>query len=164
MDEQGIRGIPAAQGTYLIGIMVAPGAWIDVGHLGRFFFPVGWYGYTGSAHGTGGLRARLARHGRSEKRLHWHVDYLLARGRLKAAWWTVSPLRLECAWADAIRRLPGSQVIVPGFGASDCRCQAHLAYLPEEPLTEAITRALTLVSPVSQCFWRSSADSEITVR
>jgi Uri superfamily endonuclease len=58
---------------------------IAIGRLGSIDFPVGWYLYVGSAHGPGGLHARLARHRRrlgGTKRAHWHVDYL----REHAAW------------------------------------------------------------------------------
>jgi Uri superfamily endonuclease len=110
--------------------------WLDksvslaVGRLGRFTFPAGYYVYAGSARGPGGLSARLARHRRRGKRLHWHVDYLLARARLVEAWTVVSDRRLECAWARAVMALPGAQVPVPRFGASDCRCPAHLVFFP----------------------------------
>src|SRR5690606_27361384 len=36
----------------------------------------GQYIYAGSAHGPGGIDARLRRHFRREKTLHWHVDRL----------------------------------------------------------------------------------------
>lgn len=148
----------------MIGIRLETAAWIDVGRLGQFLFPAGWYGYSGSARGSGGLRARLARHQRASKRLHWHVDYVLAHGVLQAAWWLECPIRLECAWAAAVQQLPGVQVIAPRFGSSDCHCRAHLAYLAQEPPTQVIDRALALVSPRTHCFWRSSADNEVTVR
>jgi len=37
-----------------------------------------------------------------------------------STWWTVSPERWECAWAEALSRLPGATVPLLGFGASDC--------------------------------------------
>ena len=40
----------------------------------------GWYAYAGSA--MGGLEARLARHLRTKTVRHWHVDRLLAAGRV----------------------------------------------------------------------------------
>ena len=36
----------------------------------------GRYFYGGSARGPGGLRARIGRHLRANKRIHWHVDVL----------------------------------------------------------------------------------------
>ena len=36
----------------------------------------GWYVYSGSAKGPGGLRSRLRHHFRKTKKSHWHVDQL----------------------------------------------------------------------------------------
>jgi Uri superfamily endonuclease len=123
-------------------------AHLAVGRLGRFVFPAGYYVYAGSAQGPGGLPARLARHRRREKRHHWHVDYLLARARLVEVWTVVSSQRLECAWAEAVTGLPGAQVLVPRFGASDCRCPAHLVYFPRPPAAGRMTA--TLQRPAGQ--------------
>jgi Uri superfamily endonuclease len=41
--------------------------------------------------------------------------------------------RLECAWAAALSQRPGARIVVPGFGASDCRCPGHLVHLPALP-------------------------------
>jgi Uri superfamily endonuclease len=112
-----------------------------------FSLTAGWYMYAGSALGPGGLRARLARHRRSAKRLHWHVDYLLSRALLVASWEVVWPERLECAWHAAALGLPGAALPVVGFGASDCACAAHLTFLPSRPADATIRRALARASP-----------------
>jgi Uri superfamily endonuclease len=95
-----------------------------IGRLGEFDFPAGRYRYTGSA--RRGIEARIARHLRSHKALHWHIDYLLAAPGVRITRVTRSA-RDEC---DLNRASPG-MVVVPGFGASDCegRCGAHLKYL-----------------------------------
>jgi Uri superfamily endonuclease len=120
-----------------------------VGRLGTCSLPAGWYTYAGSALGPGGLEARLARHLRAEKRLHWHIDYLLQHGRVETIWQIPSPARLECAWAAAIRALPGAETPVPGFGASDCRCSAHLVHFSDRPGDRWIAAALHSISPPS---------------
>jgi Uri superfamily endonuclease len=120
---------------------------IQVGKLGTFHFPAGWYAYAGSALGPGGLPARLARHARTHKRLHWHVDYLLQHAVLEAIWQTDYPERLECAWAAAVQALPCAQTPVRGFGASDCRCRAHLILFPRRPDDRQIETALARHSP-----------------
>lgn len=130
------------KGSYLLGISLDESVALTVGRLGRFAFPSGYYVYVGSARGPGGLSARLARHRRREKRLQWHVDYLLARARLVEVWTVVSDQRLECAWAQAVMGLTGAQVPVPRFGASDCRCLAHLVYFPQPPEAARITATL----------------------
>jgi Uri superfamily endonuclease len=106
---------------------------IDVGKLGRFSFPAGWYAYAGSACGPGGLGARLARHRRAEKILHWHVDHLRARARLISIWYSVGSKKRECDWARALSQLPGASVVAPGFGASDCPCSTHLLHYSGPP-------------------------------
>ena len=117
------------KGTYLLGIRLDKDVALTVGRLGRFAFPAGYYVYAGSAHGPGGLSARLARHRRQEKRFHWHLDYFLVCARLVETWAVVSERRLECTWARAVAGMTGAQVVVPRFGASDCRCPAHLVWV-----------------------------------
>jgi Uri superfamily endonuclease len=134
------------RGTYLLGMWLDESVRLAVGRLGRFTFPSGYFVYAGSAHGPGGLSARLARHRRQEKRLHWHVDYLLARARLVEVWTNVSDQRLECTWAQAMMGLTGAIVPVPRFGASDCRCSAHLVYFPQPPGTARTTAVLQAFS------------------
>lgn len=119
-------------GTYVLALWLKAPADISIGRLGVFRFPAGWYLYTGSAFGPGGLRARLARHQRrfaSGKRAHWHVDYLRERAVWGGAWCSSAARRLECTWAAALQRLPGARIVVPGFGASDCRCLSHLVHV-----------------------------------
>ena len=117
-----------------------PGAKVEeeiaVGKLGSFALPAGYYLYVGSAQGTGGLSARLARHRRRDKKLHWHIDYLLEHAQLVEVWSAASTDKLECLWAQAARELPDSQIPVPGFGASDCYCPSHLIYLARKPTYE----------------------------
>jgi Uri superfamily endonuclease len=123
-------------GTYALALWLAQPATIAVGRLGEFTFPAGYYLYVGSALGPGGLKARLARHLRrqaSDKRIHWHIDYLRERAAWVGAWAQASARRLECRWAAAVLRRPGAQVVAPGFGASDCRCRSHLVHLPALP-------------------------------
>jgi len=134
------------RGTYLLGMWLDEKVRLAVGRLGRFAFPPGYYVYAGSAQGPGGLSARLARHRRREKRLHWHVDYLLARARLVEVWTAVSDQRLECTWAQAMMGMTGAQVLIPRFGASDCRCPAHLVHFPQPPEVAQITAALQAFS------------------
>jgi len=116
-------------GTYALLLQLESGANVTVGRLGTMFFPAGYYVYVGSALGPGGLAARLQRHLRAKKRLFWHIDHLLTQACIVT--WLVddSGRRLECAWARALVSTLGVQVAVPRFGASDCRCATHLAYV-----------------------------------
>ena len=127
-------------GTYALVMTLAEETCLQVGRLGAFTLPEGWYAYVGSALGPGGLRARLSRHTRAEKKLHWHIDYLLGQARLREVWYVEGPERRECAWARLLEDLPGTEVPVPGFGASDCRCRSHLFVVASRPSFAAFLR------------------------
>lgn len=104
---------------------------IRIGALGRFTFKKGWYVYTGSAETN--LIARLTRHHQSEKKLRWHIDYLLEYAEI----WGTNLYTLigneECDLARAVLKWNGAEIPVPRFGASDCQCPAHLAYFRTRP-------------------------------
>nr|WP_245188661.1 DUF123 domain-containing protein [Halarchaeum rubridurum] len=87
-------------------------ATVTFGAAGERRLDSGWYAYTGSAFGPGGL-SRVERHrrvaaGEHDVR-HWHVDYLTGH--------------------------PGTDLDagepVPGLGASDCDCETHVTYARE---------------------------------
>ncbi len=124
---------PRQAGSYVLIMRLPDPVGIDVGHLGRCEFDRGWYAYAGSARGPGGLAARIDRHRRTTKPLHWHVDYLRAYATAVAVWYTVGERRRECRWARALSELPGARLPAPRFGASDCRCRAHLIGYPHPP-------------------------------
>jgi Uri superfamily endonuclease len=121
--------IPVEPGVYQLVLRLPEAVTLQVGKLGTFTFRAGRYVYTGSA--LGGLRARIARHLRAQKRLRWHIDYLLPHTELEDIRYQVSLERLECARNREMLALPCAQVIAPGFGSSDCRCPTHLVYLAD---------------------------------
>lgn len=118
-------------GAYLLVARLARASRIRVGKLGTADFPAGFYVYCGSA--LGGLMGRIGRHLSNSKRLHWHIDYLLAQATVEKVWCCRSFERLECRLSEAVSELKGARVILPHFGASDCRCPSHLWYFPERP-------------------------------
>ena len=124
-------------GIYHLLIQLLQPQEIIVGKLGCFRFPAGYYVYTGSA--LNGLEARVARHRRKEKlrgtkQSHWHIDYLLQHARIIDVIFHITTARLECEYNRRIMNLPGAQIIVPRFGASDCKCKAHLVYFSNMPI------------------------------
>lgn len=125
--------LPARPGTYALILYLPKELSLPVGRLGMFDLVEGYYAYVGSARGPGGLAARIARHARGEHAMRWHIDYLRPYMQWRAVWWTESSQRLECEWARALSRLPGTTKPIPGFGASDCRCITHLLAFPTEP-------------------------------
>ncbi|NDJ75547.1 MAG: GIY-YIG nuclease family protein [Chloroflexi bacterium] len=129
--------LPASPGTYVLVLRLAETIHIQPGRLGGFTLETGLIVYVGSAHGPGGVRARVRRHLRAEKALHWHIDYLSTVAPVTEVWWTASEQRLECAWAQHFAVLPGVTQPISGFGASDCSCSTHLFALPEDTLRVA---------------------------
>lgn len=99
---------------------------MEVGALGPLAFSQGFYAYCGSA--MGGLGARINRHLRREKKIRWHIDYLLEEGRVKSVIYAPTHERLECQLAQTLGELFHS---FPGFGSSDCVCQSHLFFSQE---------------------------------
>ena len=86
---------------------------------------------TGSAFGSGGLRARLGRHLRRSKAQRWHIDYLRGKTALAGAYWLVDDARLEDLWVGRLATCEHLKEAVTGFGASDSRRSSHLFYGPE---------------------------------
>lgn len=123
------------KGVYLLVLRLPEARTLDVGALGRCNFPAGWYGYVGSAHGPGGLQARLRRHRSLEKRVRWHVDYLRAAAEWVEAWMAPLSAVWECEWARRLAAWPGAGVPVGGFGASDCRCANGCLYCYANPVS-----------------------------
>ena len=116
------RGAPPR--TYQLVIDLHRARRLRVGRLGTFDFPAGRYVYTGSA--RRGIEARIRRHLARAKRLHWHIDYLLADAAARVLRVELST-RAECR----VNQSSGGRIVVPGFGASDCAagCGSHLKYL-----------------------------------
>ena len=112
--------------TYQLEIEVEHPVRLAVGRLGEFLFPAGRYIYTGSARRN--MEARIARHLRMEKKLRWHMDWLLAGRGVKVVGVRRSRAA-ECGLNQSVR----GRIVAPGFGASDCRagCGSHLRYLGE---------------------------------
>lgn len=129
-------------GTYTLLVRLAEPTDIEVGALGMHRLDAGWYGYTGSALGSGGF-ARVDRHAEiatgERNTRHWHVDYLLGHPDATLVDDVRTEADVECAVASALLSGP-----IDGFGASDCDCRSHLTYAPDrETLARAVERAHT---------------------
>lgn len=98
---------------------------IKVGQQGVFRFLKGYYLYTGSA--KNGLKARVERHLRQRKRHFWHIDYLLKHASVRRVF-LFGDESEECSLAKGALDMPKARIMVPRFGASDCRCPTHLVY------------------------------------
>jgi Uri superfamily endonuclease len=113
------------KGTYQLLICLFQTTRIRIGLKGVFRFPKGYYIYTGSA--KNGLKARVERHLRQEKRRFWHIDYLLEHASIRRVFLFEDEFE-ECSLAKRVLDMRNARIIVPGFGASDCKCPAHLVY------------------------------------
>lgn len=114
-------------GLYIAIFHLAETRDITIGKLGTFAFTSGFYYYVGTAQRN--LDARIERHGRPDKPLRWHIDYLSAHAPMLGAILIDGPRDLECDLAAQLRDL--YEPTVPNFGASDCRCGGHLFYSRE---------------------------------
>jgi Uri superfamily endonuclease len=112
------------KGLYQLLIYLPKDSSIVIGKKGKFRFPKGYYIYTGSA--KNGLKARVRRHLRKEKKRFWHIDYLLDHAEVLQVFLFPHDTLDECSLSKKILTRKEAKVIVPRFGASDCNCPAHL--------------------------------------
>jgi Uri superfamily endonuclease len=117
--------MPTTRGAYVLILRLDKPLDPPVPRLSDAPILPGWYFYAGSARGSGGIRARLSRHFRRDKRPHWHIDRLSVPAAELAAV-AVEDGR-ECDLVDRLLGSPAFRIAVPGFGSSDCRtCASHL--------------------------------------
>ena len=119
--------LPQETGAYALYYLLAAPIALTIVRLNEPVLQPGRYVYVGNAHGSGGIRARVARHLRRDKTPHWHIDYLSTK---------ISCVRVDAFLGgnecSVIRELlkNGASAPVPGFGSSDCGiCPAHLVSL-----------------------------------
>ncbi|NJE48150.1 DUF123 domain-containing protein [Thermococcus sp. 9N3] len=123
------------KGSYFLVIRLEEGERIRT--KGKSFeLKPGYYVYVGSAMNS--LEKRVARHFRREKRLHWHIDYLLKEAELLRAYLIPSEVKLEEKLSREVSKF-GEPVL--GFGAGDVRVSTNLYRFEDEP-DEVLTRIL----------------------
>ena len=160
---QGARAIqfPRVRGTYVLILRLERLHRIQVGRLGCFRFPVGWFAYVGSAFGPGGLRGRLGHHLNPAAPNRWHIDYLRKVATLDQVWLASGEEVQEHAWARLLREGMKGEIPVPGFGSSDCRCEAHLFRFGDRPSWHTFRALLPHGFPVENSVFRSGPDVEM---
>lgn len=112
--------------TYCLLIKLNNNERIRIGKLGELDFKKGYYIYIGSA--LNSLEGRIKRHLRDEKKLFWHIDYLLASSNsiVKKVIFEKSSKKWEC---EIAREIAASGLAINHFGCSDCKCNSHLFYI-----------------------------------
>lgn len=115
------------KGSYLLLIRLPRGRSIKT--KGRSFaLGGGYYVYVGSAMNS--LEKRVERHFRKDKKLHWHIDFLLVEAKLLGAYLIPSEERLEERISLEVGRYGEP---VPGFGAGDVSINTNLYRFEEAP-------------------------------
>ncbi|UCF07331.1 MAG: GIY-YIG nuclease family protein [Thermoplasmata archaeon] len=123
------------RGCYVLLVNNPEDADIRTGGLGTIRFLKGQYVYVGSA--LNGIEARVRRHIGNRKKIHWHIDYLLRRGKCDEVYVLESDKRLECVLAE---RMAEKFYCVPNFGSSDCHCRGHLFHGDEKELISHVLK------------------------
>ena len=110
------------KGVYVLIIQLNNDTALSVGALGTLAFKKGLYAYVGSAQTN--MEQRIRRHLRKEKRMFWHIDYLLNSGaaRIVKVLHKQADKAEECAIAKALGENGES---IDDFGCSDCSCKSH---------------------------------------
>jgi Uri superfamily endonuclease len=129
-------------GIYTLILYLETAREIKVGALGAMVFSAGYYSYTGSARGSGGLK-RVDRHllvlNGQKKTRRWHIDYLLPNTCFRGIFITKTLQDLECQIAGSIAR---KLEPMKGFGCTDCNCISHLYYSKDlQNMREAVSKA-----------------------
>ncbi|MFA5102899.1 MAG: GIY-YIG nuclease family protein [Candidatus Thermoplasmatota archaeon] len=109
------------KGTYLLVLELQNKTSLPIGKLGLVDFQKGNYVYVGSA--LNGLEQRIQRHLRSQKKTHWHIDYLLPHTKIMDVFYKEGTRREECMIASVFEK---NLLGISGFGCSDCSCNSHL--------------------------------------
>lgn len=120
-----VEAFRRVKGAYGLLIALEHAVVLNIRKLKTACVEPGLYLYVGSAYGAGGIGARLARHFKAEKTVHWHVDRLTVEAsRLAAFGW---PDGQECTLVSHLLKTGVFEVAVAGFGSSDCQsCPSHL--------------------------------------
>ena len=147
-----MKATGTAKGNYILQLILEKGKEIAVGKSKKQFFESGYYLYIGSAFGGGGVKSRLDRHLRSEKKLHWHIDYLLLETKIVSAWFILLDYSIEHKIAAELQKSKSFKVAVERFGSSDCNCVTHLFFTKKKVSLDGINKVLSKVLKVDERF------------
>jgi len=111
------------KGIYCLIINIKKDINPKIGALGNILFIKGKYVYVGSAQNS--IEKRVSRHFSKNKKIKWHIDYLLANPNVNLinAVYKKAGKEEECKIACLLNKLENP---IKGFGCSDCRCYSHL--------------------------------------
>jgi Uri superfamily endonuclease len=147
-----LSNIPADPGTYMLVLNAQTEREVTIGKLGRFSIKPGYYVYSGSAFGPGGLRARIGHHLRQSSKPHWHIDFFKQDFDITEVYYISGKKCYEHRWAETLQSRPDAAIPIPRFGASDCKCPAHLFFFERRPDLLKILRATGIKNVVVNDF------------
>lgn len=113
--------------TYVLSIHYLETCRIKVGAIGWIEVVAGPYVYVGSAKRS--WQTRVGRHLSQEKKMRWHIDYLLAAPKASIVEVWLTEKNIECPTAMALSQEAYATLLVRGIGSSDCRCPSHFLAL-----------------------------------
>ena len=90
----------------------------------------------------------------SEKKLRWHIDYLLERKEAEIDHIVIirSPMRVEQKLSGLLEPLPETALIAPRLGAQDSRNSTHLLRITNrEQIFELLRQNIPGMTAVSAC-------------
>jgi Uri superfamily endonuclease len=122
------------KGCYLLVMALEKDTTIAVGKVGEILLPHGFYVYVGSA--LNGLDQRIQRHLRKQKKIHWHIDYLLSHVRIVDIFYKENQTREECSIAQTLER---NLSAILKFGCSDCTCRSQLFHVSYDDITKDVS-------------------------
>ena len=101
------------------------------------------------------LEGRIERHLRRDKKMHWHIDYLLHYGQVICVHTYAAEKNAECILSQKIGNIKNAEILVSGFGSSDCSCAAHLYFFritltPDYPGSRLMVSVHPLPNPSHQ--------------
>ena len=133
------------KGSYLLTIKLEKNETISAGKLGNLELKKGFYVYIGSA--LNGLEQRINRHLRKNKKIHWHIDYLLQNAEIIDVFYKENKNREECLIAKTLDKKLNS---IPNFGCSDCNCNSHLFYGTYKEIIDAVNTTNMKAYPLNE--------------
>ena len=130
-DFQGnIEALNSEKGTYMLFIYLKNNINVIVSRK-KFMLKKGYYIYVGSAFGNGGIKARVKRHLRKQKRIHWHIDHITGTEESEIiAIALATEQQVECIISSILSSINDVTPIF-GFGNTDCKdhCESHLFFI-----------------------------------
>jgi len=111
------------KGVYILLIKINKKIQEKIGSLGKINFNKGIYAYVGSAQNN--LEKRIQRHKTKNKKMRWHIDYLLNNksSKILKVFYKKDGKEEECRIA---KKLSKNEKPILEFGCSDCKCKSHL--------------------------------------